>query len=198
MRSAEATPRDRLLDAADARFRRFGFRHSSVEAITRSAGTGKGSLYLHYASKEELYLDVVGRAVAGFVDAASAAMEQFDVAPARLRALVETAIDHYGNDELLRAILVGDDELVSGPVAHPADDLQRSRITALIEQTIEDGQSEGSIRLGLDPRSSAIVLYEIGWAIVARHLEGKLPIPLAEALATLNDIVGRGTTQPAD
>lgn len=185
--------RDRLRAAADARFRRFGFRHTSVEAITRAAGTGKGSLYLHYRSKEALYLDVVGHAVAGFVAGAAEAMGQVETASAQLRALVEAAIDHYGDDELLRAILVGDDDLVSGPVAHLADDVQRERITALISETIADGQDQGFIRAELEPEPAAIVLYECGWAIVRRHLEGRLPIPLDQALSTLNGIVGLGT-----
>lgn len=198
MGTAETSTRGRLLAAADSRFRRFGFRHSSVEAITRAAGTGKGSLYLHFSSKEALYLDVVGHAVTGFVNEATSAMTEVETAPARLRALVETAIDYYGNDDLLCAILIGDDDLVTGPVARLADDLQRDRITQLIEHTIEVGQQEGTLRQGLDPKASATVLYEIGWAIVRRHLEGRLALPLGEALSTLNDIVGRGTMERVD
>ena len=80
-------------------------------------------------------------------------------------------------------------------VARLADDAQRERITLLIEQTIETGQDEGTVRPELDAGASAIVLYEIGWAIVRRHLERRLPLPLDEALSTLNAIVGRSTMQ---
>ena len=193
MRTTELSPRDRLLDAAEKRFRRFGFRHTSVESITRSAGTGKGSLYLHYRSKDDLFLDVVARAVNAFVDAATGRMRDIDSAPEQLSALVETAVEHYETDDLLRAILVGDDDLVSGPVTHLAGELQRERICDLIERTLRAGQAEGTIRPELDPYRTAIVLFEIGWAVVRRHLEGRLDLPLADALATLNDIVGRGT-----
>ena len=196
MSATGASPRDRLLDAAETRFRRYGFRHASVETITRAAGTGKGSLYLHYRSKEELYLEVVARAAAEFVDEATRRIAAVETAPAQLGALVEAAIEHYESDDLLRASIVGDDELVSGAVADLASDMQQARVTPLIEQTLRAGQAEGSIRPDLDPHRTAIVLFEIGWAIVRRHLEHRLPIPLAEALSTLNDIVGRGTMQP--
>lgn len=193
MANVEISPRQQLLEAAEARFRRFGFRHSSVEAITRAAGTGKGSLYLHYRSKEELYLDVVARAVDNFVDEATSRMRSSDIAPARLSTLVQAAIDHYGQDDLLRASLIGDDDLVNRPLAEHAGNLQRARITELIEQTLRDGQAEGTIRPDLDPAPAAIILFETGWAIVHRHIEGRLQLPLPQALATLNEIIGRGT-----
>ncbi len=197
METSEPLTRQRLLDAASTRFRRLGPRHASVASITAAAGTGKGSLYLHYASKEELYLDTVRQAVETFLDSAEAAMTQVDSAPMRLHALVEMATIHYERDDLLSAPLLDDRDLVGAAAASLARQLQRDRITELIEQTLRDGQSEGTIRGEIDAAASAAVLFEIGWAIVRSHLLGDLPLPLAEALETLNAIVGRGTMAPS-
>lgn len=190
----EGVPRERLLDAASVRFRRFGVRRTSVESITAAAGTGKGSLYLHFPSKEALYLDVVGRAVEVFLDAATEAMAGTAAAPQRLRALVEVAIEHYEREDLLSAPLLDDGDLLAPAVAALARRLQRERITALIEATLVAGQREGTIRAELSPAAAAAVLFEVGWAVVRSHLSGELPLPLAEALRSLNDIVGHGTT----
>lgn len=189
----ELAARERLLDAASQRFRRFGLRHTSVESITSAAGTGKGSLYLHYASKEALYLETVRTAVERFLDAAAEAMAQAGSAPLRLRALVDVAISHYERDDLLSAPLLDDRELIDAAAAALARQLQRERITTLIEATLSEGQRQGTIRAELDPTTAAAVLFEIGWAIVRSHLTGELPLPLGEALHALNDIVGNGT-----
>jgi AcrR family transcriptional regulator len=194
---ASREPRDRLADAAAHRFRRFGLRRTSVESITAAAGTGKGSLYLHFASKEALYLEVVRREVEEFLASASEAMAQAGDAPSRLRALVEVAIARYEGDDLLAAPLLDDRELLDPGAAALARRLQRERITGLIESTIVDGQRQGTIRSGLAPAPAAAVLFEIGWAVVRGHLTGELPLPLADALRTLNDIVGNGTVSRA-
>ncbi|AGC45309.1 TetR family transcriptional regulator [Myxococcus stipitatus DSM 14675] len=48
-------PRTAILDAAGEIFVRYGFKKASVEDIARKAGVGKGSIYLHFESKEALF-----------------------------------------------------------------------------------------------------------------------------------------------
>lgn len=186
-------PRSRVLRAAEDRFRRFGYRRTSVDVIADTAEVGKGSVYLHFESKADLYLAVVDLCTARFVEAASRAMAEATSAPGRLRALVVAAAHHYEHDDLLAPSLLGHADLVNGHVAQLAAEAQRGHITALITEALREGQREGSIRAGLDPERAASVLFEIGWAIVRRHLEGHAARPLADDLETLNDIVGRGT-----
>ena len=50
-----------ILDAADLLFERYGYRKTTVEEIAQAAGIGKGSLYLHYRSKEDLAVDWLHR-----------------------------------------------------------------------------------------------------------------------------------------
>jgi AcrR family transcriptional regulator len=48
--------RDAVLDAAERLFEHFGYRKTTVEEIAQEAKIGKGSVYLHFASKEDLGL----------------------------------------------------------------------------------------------------------------------------------------------
>ncbi|HEY9382527.1 MAG TPA: helix-turn-helix domain-containing protein [Gemmatimonadales bacterium] len=50
-----------LLDAAERLLLRHGYRRVTVEDLAREAGIGKGSVYLHFDSKEEVALAVVNR-----------------------------------------------------------------------------------------------------------------------------------------
>lgn len=51
--------RGRLIDAGAAAFSRVGFDRASVEEIAVAAGVGKGTVYLYFESKEELFLSVL-------------------------------------------------------------------------------------------------------------------------------------------
>ena len=55
--------RDAILDATDTLLARFGYRKMTVEDIATEAGIGKGTIYLHFASKEEVVLSHIDRIV---------------------------------------------------------------------------------------------------------------------------------------
>lgn len=187
-----SSPDRRLIAAAEAQFRRFGYKRTTVDDITADAGTGKGSLYLHFESKQAVYLAVVEASLERFVERAAHLLDGNDPVPARLRTLVELTIEHYGEDELLYASLFGKSGLVEGDVARRAADVQRTRIRHLLRELLARGTREGSVRADLDVDSAAAVLFEIGWAVVRTALEGDSQVPLDRALTTLNEIVGLG------
>lgn len=51
--------REKILSVATRIFSRFGFYKTSMDEIARTAHKAKGSLYYHFASKEELFTEVV-------------------------------------------------------------------------------------------------------------------------------------------
>ena len=52
-----------ILDAADRLLARFGFRKMTIDDLAREAGIGKGTVYLHFRSKEDVVLSHVDRLV---------------------------------------------------------------------------------------------------------------------------------------
>jgi AcrR family transcriptional regulator len=55
--------KDAILDATDRLLARFGYRKMTVEDISVEAGIGKGTIYLHFSSKEEVVLSHIDRIV---------------------------------------------------------------------------------------------------------------------------------------
>jgi AcrR family transcriptional regulator len=55
--------KDAILDATDRLLARYGYRKMTVEDIANEAGIGKGTIYLHFSSKEEVVLSHVDRIV---------------------------------------------------------------------------------------------------------------------------------------
>ena len=66
-------PRDRILDAAMAVFRRHGSRRSSIEQAAEAAGLTRQALYHHFESKEALFRAVIERLHEGALAAEIAA-----------------------------------------------------------------------------------------------------------------------------
>jgi AcrR family transcriptional regulator len=55
--------REAILDATDDFLSRFGYQKMTIEELAKEVGIGKGSIYLHFASKEEIVLSHIDRIV---------------------------------------------------------------------------------------------------------------------------------------
>ncbi len=55
--------RDAILDATDQLLSRFGYKKMTIDDLAREVGIGKGSIYLHFSSKEEIVLSHIDRIV---------------------------------------------------------------------------------------------------------------------------------------
>lgn len=61
----ERSPREeRILDVAAALLVRWGYRKTTVDDVAREAGVGKGTIYLHWKDKNELFRATIWRASA--------------------------------------------------------------------------------------------------------------------------------------
>lgn len=57
------TTRDAILDATDRLLARNGYKKMTIDDLAREVGIGKGSVYLHFSSKEEIALSHIDRLV---------------------------------------------------------------------------------------------------------------------------------------
>lgn len=51
--------RQAILDAARSRFLHYGYKKTTIEEIAASANVGKGTVYLHFSSKEDILTTIV-------------------------------------------------------------------------------------------------------------------------------------------
>ena len=109
--------RDVILDAADRLLARYGYKKMTVEDLAQEVGIGKGTIYLHFPSKEEVVLSHVDRIVERLKGRLLAIARDDALAPAeRLRLmLVERvlfrfdSVQHYTESltDLLAALRPG-------------------------------------------------------------------------------------------
>jgi len=109
--------RDSILDATDRLLARFGYRKMTVEDIAAEAGIGKGTIYLHFSSKEEVVLSHVDRIVDRLKQQHLAVIARSEnTAPERIRQMLLArvlfrfdSIQHYTQslNDLLAALRSG-------------------------------------------------------------------------------------------
>jgi AcrR family transcriptional regulator len=83
----EAT-REAILDAAEKLFGRFGYRKTTVQEIAEEAKIGKGTVYLHFESKESVALSTIDRLIQRVVDRLEAIAASEEPAGERIRAML--------------------------------------------------------------------------------------------------------------
>ncbi|HLL76584.1 MAG TPA: TetR/AcrR family transcriptional regulator [Pyrinomonadaceae bacterium] len=105
--------REAILDATDRLLSRYGYRKMTVEDIAREVGIGKGSVYLHFTSKEEVVLSHVDRIVERLKERLWAVARTDADAAIRLRLMLLArvlyrfdSVQHYTQslDDLLAAL----------------------------------------------------------------------------------------------
>jgi AcrR family transcriptional regulator len=135
--------REAILDAVDRRLAQFGYKKMTVEGLAEEAGIGKGTVYLHFPSKEEAVLSHVDRIVerlSGRLDTIAAGAGPVDRRVHDM--LVErvtyrlSAVQHYTRslDDLLSAIRP---MLLERRVGHFA------REAELFERVLHEGRRAG-------------------------------------------------------
>jgi AcrR family transcriptional regulator len=81
--------KETILDAAKRLFIRFGKRKTSVDEIARTAQVGKGTVYFHFKSKEEIWDTIVGQAVNRTIGRITEALEKVKSAMEKLRVYIK-------------------------------------------------------------------------------------------------------------
>jgi len=108
--------KDAILDATDRLLARFGYKKMTVEDISVEVGIGKGTIYLHFTSKEEIVLSHVDRIVERVKERLREIAGSDAPAPERLRSMLLTrvlyrfdSIQHYTQslNDLLAALRPG-------------------------------------------------------------------------------------------
>jgi AcrR family transcriptional regulator len=94
--------KDAILDATDRLLAQFGYRKMTVEDISVEAGIGKGTIYLHFSSKEEVVLSHIDRIVERLQDRLREIATSEATVAERLRLMLLTrvlfrfdSIQHY-------------------------------------------------------------------------------------------------------
>lgn len=157
-RRAEDRPSE-ICDAALEVFAEKGFAAARLEEIARRAGVSKGTLYLYFGSKEELFRAVVRDTVAPNIDTVRTMVESIDLPFAdvvRMFLPRLAAITTHVRVGAVAKMVIGESRNFP-ELARVWHDEVVSRALDLIAGLIQRAQAKGEVRPG-EPRLHAFTL----------------------------------------
>src|SRR6201996_7809593 len=98
---------DRILDTARDLLLAWGYRRVTIDELARRAGVGKGTIYLHWRSREEVFHAVSAREAAEMADAIVGAVRD-DPAEVALHRYLRRLFVEAMNRPVLRALYTRD------------------------------------------------------------------------------------------
>lgn len=81
-----------ILEAARKLFARKGFDSATVDGIAEAAGVAKGTVYLYFQSKRDIYLEALKRGFAALAEETARNMEAAPDAAEKVRAFITTRV----------------------------------------------------------------------------------------------------------
>lgn len=84
--------RAEILDAAGRLLGRFGYSKTTMDDLAREAGIGKGTTYLHFRSKEEVFLSLIDRSIEAVLDQLRAMAAEPGSSEDRLRSMLAARV----------------------------------------------------------------------------------------------------------
>jgi AcrR family transcriptional regulator len=136
--------RGRILEVAKQAFTRHGA-HASLDDIAERAGVGPGTLYRHFATREEL-LEAVYRTEVEKLAAAQRELARTKPPLDALRAWMLLFVDYIATKQIIAPAL---NTIVGGP--SKLYEAYRSHITGAIDALVKRAIESGDIRADLDP-----------------------------------------------
>ena len=151
--------RDLILDAVDSLLARFGYTKMTMEDVAREVGIGKGTIYLHFPSKEELVLAHVDRIAGAVVGKLREIAGSAEPAERRLKRMLVHRVLHRFDSVAHYSRSLSD--LLSSVRAPLLDRRQGhfEKEAAVFEDVLREGSRLGELDCP-DPRSAALVLIQ--------------------------------------
>lgn len=185
----------RILDAAADLIVRYGYDKTTVSDIARASGVSKGTVYLHFESKDALFERLLLRDLQRY---AEQWMERVEADPngGTIGGMYRSML-HALQENPFMAAMMKQDRHIFGSYLRKPDTLlrkhreggqQSSRV-----QFVEMMQEAGAIRADLDPRVTAHVLNIVAYGLVGigEVVDPDAVPPAHEVIGAIGDFMDR-------
>jgi TetR/AcrR family fatty acid metabolism transcriptional regulator len=195
-RSADAPAKNggkyqRILDAAIEVIAQHGYASSRVTDIASRARVADGTIYLYFQSKEELLMEAINSAFAGFLTRARADLQQLHDPRERLRRLAFLHLSMLGGDRDLAVVFQTELRhsakfLAQFSTQHLVDYFE------LIRHEVREGQRLGLFRPQLSDKIAANCFFGALDEMVTSWILSERDYPLGGAADAVVDVILQG------
>ncbi len=193
--------KNEIVDAAESIFFSKGLAQATMDDVAAKAELSKGTLYLYFKSKEELYLAINERGLQILASMFRKAISKKTIGLDKVRAIGEAYFEYsQKHADYFNAMLYyesRDIDLSAENSCAQACEEQGSITLEIVAQAIQVGILDGSIRQDVDPFKTAVVLWGQSSGMVqvhslkGQHLQEKHGVNLEEVMRLGIDMMAR-------
>lgn len=155
--------RQAIVDAAEQVFFRKGVQNATMDEIAAAAELSKGTLYLYFKSRDDLFVSVASRALEPLADEfeliAARRLEGLDALRALLQAYARNAINNSDHFRAAMMWITSGETVDTESEAFIAHRQLVGRVVAAYHSVIERGKKDGTIRADVDPLQASCQLW---------------------------------------
>jgi AcrR family transcriptional regulator len=181
-RSVSDRKRAAILDAARAVFSRKGYSDAAVEDVAEEAHIAKGTLYLYFKSKEELYLAALASDLRAMAAEGRREMERRPALREKLRAFLEVRLAYTtSHQDFLRIYLAQYGSMfLKTVISRELVSMMRQNMR-YVAKAIEEASRSGEI--GPVPAGpAAAALFDLSRGLIERRLLGWKEFQIADEI----------------
>jgi len=178
--SSRVVKKNNIIKIAANLFSQKSFHDVTMDEIAEKVGVAKGTIYLYFSSKDNLYLEILEHTFGSIEALLEKEVNKASLAPEKLKKVLAIVINFYReNIDVLKILSRDETHLIQEH--HDLTEKWRLSRIELYEKIIEKGIKEGSFKTR-NTELAALVLYgAVGAVMVFYDLE-KNPEAIAEEL----------------
>jgi len=154
MVSEVASNPERILEAAEECFARYGFQKTSMEDIAREAGLSRRSVYRHFPDKSALFNEVATGRTRIFLDEILRSTAKLTGLSAQIEEVARLTNHFIHEDPISAALLRVDPDSLARMISTEARGLLSMAMEAIVP-LIEAARANGEVRADLDVTRAA-------------------------------------------
>ncbi len=162
-----------ILEAACQVFAERGFREATLDEIAGKAGLAKGTLYLYFSSKEEIFQSVMYSRLSELMARMRTAVSSGSTAAERIRNIIKARLEFFRSDEAFWRIYYTEFGQLCQQ-RHVKDERFRElflQATQLVAPVLQEGMERGELRR-MPPMAAAMALLDLLRNTMALYLMG--------------------------
>ncbi len=182
-----------ILEAARRVFGEKGYERATIDDIARAAGVAKGTVYLYYRSKRDVYWEALKQGLVELRDDTVRRVNAAGTLEEKVRAFITSKLQYFEahrdffriyQPEYRKALVR------QGSFQGQLDTVYLEQVR-LLELAIRQAVRKGVIR-GVSGRAVAFAVFDVTWGLITRRLRGWADTTIDEDVSFAVDLLWKG------
>jgi AcrR family transcriptional regulator len=180
-----------ILRAAREVFARKGFDGATVDDIAAAAGLAKGTVYVYFHSKRELYRTALKQGIASLIEETQRNIDAVSAPAEKIKAFVNARLRFA--EEHRDFVAIYHAEFGSLSPAHGNKEFKKLHLQQItpLEAVLQEASLEGQVR-PIRAHAAAFFVYELTCALITHRLLGWSRASVDEDVELLFDLIWKG------